>query len=613
MESIQQPNVSTRLLTSVTSVVDDAAVHAVVFSPPQEQPERSDEPSRLVSEPAQRSPSPASSDSAPSNDDFPPSLSGDLPAALSSIISSHEASFYGSLMLNRATNLDELEGCTNHTERGCIETATGAAAEKYAYEQRPPVEAHLSTPRHTLAQSSVDWTGDEKEVVLGAVAETASSSATAKTAESEVVATRLYSVGVEETSCSGRQPQTHHCRLASQAGDVKTLTELLDWRTHLSAWQQSLDAHEDHNTDDDGALKDTCSDQAGHVYPVGPMSRERAPASTRPTIKVAEVLEGSQAPPRGASLQCCHVGLHGTPATSSSPSTPAITPAESNAAGGGSMVVAQHHRSRQSHASSDAASQTELTDAFFATKISLNASPLQPRSPAQMEEGHPRHAQPHAHLVPHFFSYENPVTRVPPIPHATITDARVVRDGGRTSKSGRPSGAGSPTSPSSWRLEGTEVEGHTSPGSTQHRSPFSHSPFLHGLERRSWARSSLPPPANNPVLLYSTPPGGFDGYRARDSWNSPRPGNGKIAISSIGIPRQLSRDVSSSQATPRTPEPWRHKTKAMLPTGKPGKDLIAEDEYPVFAVPVDEETNKAVVAFVSGVILLICLVFIFAM
>ncbi|CBZ36605.1 hypothetical protein, unknown function [Leishmania donovani] len=606
MECINQENASARSATNVARGVDEPTVATVPFSPLQVELQRSDPLSRSLCEPVQRSQSSASNAAEANDTDVPPLLGGDPAAARSSsIISSHDASFYSSLMVSRAENLDALESCTSRTGCNLISPSTGAAAERYAHEQSPSAEPRLSTPGPRLAPNSADSHGGKEEVAPNAEAEIASeqpvsSGAAVRTVESGVAATGPHSVGAEDHS-SGSQAHAHKC-LASPVGNVKTLEELLDWRSHLSAWKQSVGAHESHNTDgNDNTVKHMCNDQASEGNMVGRVNRKGAPAS-----------EGSQVSSRSECLQGCHGGCHRTPAaSSSSPSTDAITPAESNAAGGDTIAVTHNPQSQHSHPSSGAASQTEVVDTFF-TKESSSASSSHPRSPAQVD-GHPWSTQLNAHLEQHLSTGENLATQAPPTAHVTIIDGRVLREGGGTGKSGRPRGAGPPTLSSSRCLEVTGLEDHHPPSSTGHSSPYSHPALTHGVERRPWVRSALPPSAHTPILLHSSPVGGFDGCRSRDNWNNPHSGSNKSTISSAGIQRQHSREESLSQATPRTPESWRHKVKAMPPMVKPLRELAMEEEYPVFAVPVDEETNKAVVAFVSGFVLLICLVFICAM
>lgn len=590
----------------MASGVDAPTVAAAPLSPLQVELQRPDPLSRSLCEAVQLSQSSVSNAAEANDTDAPPLLCGDPAAARSSsIISSHNASFYSSLMVSRAENLDGLESCTSRTGRNLISPSTGATAERYAYEQSPSVEPHLSTPKRRLAPNSADSQGGKEEVAPNTEAETtserpASSGAAARTAESGVAITGSHSVGGEDHRSDS---QAHaHRSLPSPAGNVKTLEDLLDWRSHLSAWQRSVGTHESHNTDGNNTtVKHMCNSQTSEGNMVGPANRKGAPAS-----------EGSQVSPRLECLQACHGGCHRTTAaSSSSPSTDAITPAESNAPGGDTIAVIHNPRSQHSHPSSGAASQTEVVNTFF-TKESSSASSSHPQSPAQVD-GHLWNTQLHVHLEQHFSTDENPATQAPPTAHVTIIDGRVVREGGGTGKNGRPRGAGSPTLSSLRCLEVTRLEDHTSPNSTGHSSPYSHFALPHGVERRSWSRNALLPPVPTPILPHSSPVGGFDGCRSRDNWSNPHTGSNKSTVSTAGIQRQDSREALLSQATPRTPELWRHKVKAMPPMVKPLRELAREEEYPLFAVPIDEETNKAVVAFVSGFVLLICLVFICAM
>lgn len=606
MECINQESASARSATNVASGVDEPAVAAVTFSPLQVELQRSDPLSKSLCETVQRSQSSASNAAEANDTDVPPLLGGDPAAAhSSSIISSHDASFYNSLMVSRAENLDALESCTSRTGRNLISQSAGAAAERYAQEQSPSAELRLSTPRRRLAPNSAVSQGGKEEVAPNVEAETASqqhvsSGAAVRAVESVVAAAGPHSVGAEDHS-SGSQAHAHEC-LTSPAGNVKTLEGLLDWRAHLSAWQQSVGTQESHHTDgNNNTVKHMCNDQASERNMVGRVNRKGALAS-----------EGSQVSSRSECLQGCHGGCHRTPAaSSSSPSTDAITSAESNAAGGDTIAVTHNPQGQHSHPPSGAASQTEVVDAFF-TKESSSASSSHPRSPAQVD-GHPWSTQLSAHLEQHFSTGDNLATQAPPTAHVTIIDGRVLRERGGTGKSGRPRGAGSPTLSLSRCVEGIGLEDHHPPNSTGHSSPYSHSALPHGVERRSWVRSALPPSAPTHILLHSSPVGGFDGCRSRDNCNNPHSGSNKSTIGSAGIQRQHSREASLSQATPRTPESWRHRVKAMPPMAKPLRELAVEEKYPVFSVPVDEETNKAVVAFVSGLVLLICLVFICAM
>ncbi|KAG5471753.1 hypothetical protein LSCM4_03306 [Leishmania orientalis] len=610
MKSVRQRNVRMLSSRSVANVVGEPAVAAVPLSPTQEQLLKSDRISLLFSESMRRSPL---NNNEANDNDVSALLSGDDQAVAyaSSIISSHEASFYSSLKVSRADNLDGLESCTNRIGHGFISTPTGATAEKYVSERIPSAVPRLFTPKRPLAASSSNFHGKEEEAEANAAMETASeqgasSGDAGKVEELGGAAKRPQSISANEDCSRCSQSHAPHYRLASPAGEVKTLQELLDWRAHLFAWQESLDMHEGNNAHDtESTLKDMCGDQAGDVNPVGPVHEEGASGSVQPTIAMAETSRSSSASPHRGALRGCHAGFHRTSAACSS--SPTKTP--SKAAGEGAIAVAQLSCSGHSHTLSGAASQTESANDFTA-KSSLRLS-SQPSSPVLMEEGQPRstgqRAQPEKRHSPH----ENAVTRASPRARVAI-NIRASREGVGTGRCSRPSGAGSPVLSSLWCLEGTEPEDHASPTNAERRTPFGHSALSPRHERRPWVRGALPTAGLTPLGPYSSPASGYDGYRSRDNWNSPYPGSGRSTISSSDIQRQHSHDALSPKATPRTPKSWSHKMKALPPTMKL-KDLGVEDEVPVFAVPVDEETNKAVVGFVSALVLLICLVFICAM
>ncbi|GET91205.1 hypothetical protein, unknown function [Leishmania tarentolae] len=606
MKRFSQESLSSHSATSVASAVEGSTAVAGPFSVLQVELQRSDPLLRSFCEPVEHSRSSASTAAEVDDTDVPPLLGGDLAAPRSSsIISSHDASFYSSLMVSRAENPDGLESCRSRTGRNRILSSPGTAAERDAHEQPPSLEPSLSALRHRLVPSSADAQGTQEEVAPNAEQETASEqpascSTALRAVKSDVAAAGPHGGGADEHHRSGSQAHSHNC-LASTASDVKTLESLLDWRAHLSAWQQSVGAHESHNTDgNDTTVKHTPHDQASHETRGAPASRDEAPT-----------LKGAQVSPRSECLHGCHIGYQRTSAaSSSSPSTDAITPAESNAAGGDAIAITRNPRSLHSHPSSGAASHTEVVD-VFSSMYSSSASSSHRRHPAHVG-GHPWDTPLHTYLQKPFSTGENSVVQTPTAAHVTIIDSRIVKGGG-PGKSGGRCGVRPPTLSSSQCLEIPGAEDHTLASSTAHRSPHNHSALLHGLERRQWVRSARPPPAHTPILLHASPAGSLDVCRSRDNWNNPHSGSGKSTASSMNFPRQHSRESSFSSATPRTPESWRHRVKAMPPTVKSLRDLVLDEDYQVFTVPVDEETNKAVVGFVSGVILLICLVFICAM
>jgi hypothetical protein len=69
----------------------------------------------------------------------------------------------------------------------------------------------------------------------------------------------------------------------------------------------------------------------------------------------------------------------------------------------------------------------------------------------------------------------------------------------------------------------------------------------------------------------------------------------------------LHRTTSSAVSTP----PPLHSTVSHQ-AAKVWRGLKAPEEYPAFATPVDDDTNKEVVAFVTALLLVFCLGFIFA-
>ncbi|KAG5471419.1 hypothetical protein LSCM1_01506 [Leishmania martiniquensis] len=588
-------SVSIRSPTSATCTVGEPIIAAVASSPAQERLVKSDRIPRLLSEPMQRSPF---TNAEAKESDVPSLLSGDDPAVAysSSIISSHEASFYSSLKVSRADNLDGLEGCATRVGHGFVSTPTGASAEKYVSEHRPSAGPRLFTPKRPLTQHSAEFHGTEAESAPHAAAKAASerrtpSEDTGKAEKLGEAGACPQSISASEKCSRSSQPRSPHSRLMSPAGEVKTLQELLEWRAHLSAWKESLETQGGSNLHGtNGTKKGVRRPQEGGAIPAGPLHGERAPGSVQPTIAMAEMSSRSPASPRTEAFQGCRIGMHGTPTAPVSP--PAKT--ESHAAGADFLAAAQLARSRHSHTSSGAVNQTEPANDSV-TKSSVGFS-SQPRSPMRMEERHLSSAQQHAQLEQHLSLHENLVTQVSPTARVTIS-TRGGREGVGTGRSGRPSGAGSPVLSSLRCLEGVGPEDHA---------------FSPGHERRPWARGALPPAVHTPLSVYPSQGCGFDGYRSRDNRSSPYPGSGKSTISSGGIQRQHSRDASSPLAPPRTPQSRSHKMKVVPPAMKL-RELGAEDEVPVFAVPIDEETNKAVVGFVSALVLLICLVFICAM
>lgn len=584
-------------------------------------------------------------------------------ATVSSVISSHEASFCNSLMASQGRNLNEMEDCV--ARAGALRTSYPAVPEFAAVEGLPRFGAHaLEAEQADAYEARAGLAAGEAH----AEPEPESASPTTPQAGSHEAESCTFATHPRTTSSdaahsgsdvagSGGGPRRRRASglgrpVGMASGDVKTLKELLEWRSHLSSPQRSLDGrgsansecgHDEGDDEDDAddVVKGTpCSDNSAHEGPLGPIRRSSPaaigtatsaaappapPAVKQRLVSPAEqrqlpppaLLVRQQSSPRVHSTRGCHVGFRDASLGASSSShsmTPVAvtTPAE----GSGPSALSHFPRGRSSHPSSGGTSQTELADALYAVRTSSNASPSQPRSPAQLEEGSSSSGgggdSAGAAWYPQVNGFLEQRRRISPqgTPiglrggRVTVSDTRVAMR-----RSERISAVGSPTSvASSPYSEGLGIEDYA-PSSgvsgSSHGSPFGPAPYRHGLDRRPATRAGLPP-----LGPTSTHASGC----SRES-NEPETGKSPLDAGALSRPlsQPLSRHMSSAYTTPRRgSSPQLHKSHDSSELAGPWNRSGLE-EYPSFAVPVDEETNKAVVALVTGLLLAVILGFIYMM
>lgn len=623
-------------------------------------------------------------------------LLSDLGAALSSsMISSHDTSFCNSLMVNQGEVTSRLPLLDPH------HTPTAAAYTQQEQQQYGGNSNHYADTRNVI--SSVEGVLEGKSATSAAVgggnkdAGLASLEGGATTSSASTGVHSLPTTAPSPPSLSNpndlaaaQQPQrSRHASfsnmsptasglrqrrgLASPAGDVRTLHDLLAWRSHLSDSQRSGDTHRESRDDDSsggggGVNTASCNGSPfSKSVPTPPPVRAietnmvfHFPASTPvtpglwyPTIPVAETHINNpdstststsshtnhnhehhqmHAPPFLASLvgheSVSQLSATAAPRSRNGSREALGAPRTCGSPCNASSPVSAHSPTQR--LASNHFSRSELGDSSASsTATSHLASPASALPPLH----HPHPVSSPCEAKPHCaegggFAPSTPVTT-----RATkVLDTRhAAQEKGsegcqhhshHSSHSGhhhhsdtRGSGsnaashpAASPASSSSlsgvWGVE-DYAPAHTRSSAGAHHLggptaafPFRHHSVTSGQASRC-SEPAMSPRGELPALLAT-------GGAADFVYGSPVCA-GHSALTPWGTAGPLHRTPSSALSTPH-----QLGERGVRDAARQWRGLQAPEEYPAFATPVDEDTNKAVVAFVTALLLLFCLGFIFA-
>ena len=609
-----------------------------------------------------------------------------------SIISSHDTSFRNSLVVSQEEQVTAGDERMPSMDPRRTLTHKRGGSGSFTVDQR-------TTP-HTLHEVEGDRR-DAKEVNTSNTTRTTTATPQAGPAAklsiprvgSEVGCPRKpssseESLSVHSYTAVGSRVRSHP---ASPAGDVRTLRDLLMWRSRLSDSQYFLDGSHEHDGEGTACTEDGHA-KANPFSKSAPAPQERAsefhpseqPALTPVTPELWTPMPVQQrnlhAPPLLPSLfdpasasalsvtaaPASHRGSRddladrraspsgGTSPFSSrlqtSPPTPSQQPPHQQ-----QQQLQQQQLQRRT--TSNYLSKSELDDSFASSVTSHITSPVTALPPhhaiSSPYDSRPRISTEHycgAGVSP-FSNVSSPILSTPMTARAAAVHdtRRASHDAGETSAnananshqsannsnrtnsspynshadgrqnsmaSSRAHPAVSPASSSSHSISSAwGIEDHAPPHPRSvgfHHLPVS-SPIRHHLASRSSEASASPrnalaclhSPATSQDVLHSTSANFSPVCRGTGGAGG---GDSSSQASQCGTVAHPHGATSSAMSTPSLPiakATPRERTKLW-------RGLKAPEEYPAFATPVDDDTNKAVVAFVTGVLLLLLLGFIFA-
>ncbi|KPA78758.1 hypothetical protein ABB37_05873 [Leptomonas pyrrhocoris] len=575
-----------------------------------------------------------------------PPLLADVDAVFtSSIISSHEASFCNSLIVTRGERQEQ--------ER------TPSAVPHRALAHRRGGSFLVDAPTHTNAEqgggdSGVDDSGDEKGNSGGDKDATPASSSAAPSSHNQQLSTHMAdNLNVSTHSLTSARSRLRH-RPVTPAGDVRTLHDLMMWRSHLPDSQRSSDLHRDHDPPAEGSplnksvpapLRGGSGNDPLHF----PASSLVTPDVWNPVLLVRANLPATFSPP---------VLFGPTAASASSATTAPASEYESCCDVNDDDNIAGRRRTSPFSSypsvhppprlSSNYGSRSDLEDSFSSTSTShitspatallahhLLSSPYDSRSRISGDHGvngGGGGGSAGGHLPGRSVAssiFITPVTTR----GVTVLDTRhAAPSSGRSSSSyttqntnpahssnmerrdsqilSKIRAGAAPASPAPSTGSGWAIEDHAPPHARSVGS--SHlpalSPLHHKLPSRGSDASSSPRSA---LLGFYSPSVSHDFLCGSHASKGGGGGGGDSSSqgSHSGTVGQPTRRMSSSIFT----TPALASVKGGHESTMRRRGLKVPEEYPSFATPVDDDTNKAVVAFVTALLLLFCLGLIFTM
>jgi hypothetical protein len=579
-----------------------------------------------------------------------PSLA-DVGAALSSsIISSHDTSFCNSLLVSQGEALEAERTPSIDPRHTCVH-------------RNPNSPLHSGLPIESVVEHCEGCghpVSDESD--NGATTTTTITATATTTRPHGSVNATVSKPPNREANASTHLPITPQVRLqhlpTSPVSDVRTLRDLLAWRSHLSGSQYSLELHQDDNNDDGRHASPTSKSAPPH-----PLVRDANHDGTVATDTQTEFPASSPVTP-GLWRPTLPVGqpYFRTPPSLPSPLDPVTASAMSATAepisrhASGDDVAHQRsgasplsiRPSRPPRLASNRFTSSELDDSFSSACTSHITSPAMAVPPhhavSSPSESRTRLEREHCGCgdgATHHRSYDLPHSNISsPVLVTPLTARRaVVQD---TRQASQNAGASANLITVSSRSSDAKEEPVNSPASKVCPGGglrgSSSSTSLHG----GWGIEDHAPPrargagfSNLPALSparYNLASRGSDASTtsprsALAGYYSPSPSQDYVHGSPISFSHPsragewdssaytsradtdalLHRTTSSAVSTP----PPLHSTVSHQ-AAKVWRGLKAPEEYPAFATPVDDDTNKEVVAFVTALLLVFCLGFIFA-